>query len=413
MSMTERRAQIVHDQTLLRPEVFTTIYPFITPLTLGLLKVYRLDLEPERMYLADVGFNDVFVYDRESARDRRKLFWKLNLASAPPMDAMSMPRRLAVAVDIKEIPNFDPQFGQQGGWVKIDYHLLIQLEVTRDRAGQVRHATNPLSTVRNAALRAARQILPFTPYQEALIATVEQRLQQSISGDPNVLLTGLKVVLVDVEGVEGSHKLDDKLQESFDRMLQAKDRREIAVQFASMDRDVFQRMLEVDAPASAALEFRARAANQMVEALLVSGLNPVQAYSATAQVARDIGTTDSLAYQVAANTFKQIKVEDWPTLQVPQGKSHEERLKWERQVAQQRVPMQLQDSDNRLDIFTFVLETNDRLEVIWSAPEFPPQIYVNGEDRRSNYIVLSPGIYEYSKTTIWDLYLETRRILVV
>jgi len=219
-------------------------------------------------------------------------------------------------------------------------------------------------------------------------------------------------VLVDVEGIKGSKQLAENLQQSFGRLLEASDRREIALQFASMDKEVFQRLLEAEEP-KAALEFRARAANQMMEALLASGLNPVQLYQTTGQVAQDIGQPDSLAHQIAGQAFKQIEAGDWPPLKIPQNISHEKRLKWERQVVQQRVPTQLQESGSAPDTFTFLLETGDKLEIIWSAPEFPPQVYINGQDRRSDYVVLSPGIYDYPKTTVWDLYLETRRLLGV
>lgn len=410
--MIERRTQIVSGQELFTPEPIEPVYPFVTLLTLGLLKLYRLTMKRDRVYLVDVGFNDVFVYDRESVGHRNMVFWKLNLDGAPELESVSVLRNPQAAITIKGIPSFDPEFGQRGGWVKIDYQLLVKLAVTRDYAGTIHNTTSPLTTIENAALRAARQILPFTPYREALIATVEQQIEERIASDPKVQATGLQIESVDVEGIESSKKLDEQLQSSFDRMMHAQDRRQIALQFASMDRNVFQQMLEAEEPV-AALEFRSRAASQMVEAMLSSGLNPLQAYMATGQVVRDMGQPDSLAHQVAAETFKQIKEEDWPLLKIPHTKSHQERLQWERQVALQRVPAQLQESNGQHDTFTFVFETGDKVDIIWTAADTRPKVYINGEEQTARYIVLSPGVYDYMKTTVWDLYGETRRLLGV
>ena len=410
--MAERKHQIIRDQTLFQTATIAPTYPLVTTLTLGLLKLYRLDMEPDKVYLVDAGYNDIFVYDQVSARHRSKLFWKLNLEGAPELKAEWALRSLDIAVDLPEIPSFDPEFGERGAWVTMDYHIRVQVEMSRQSAGQVRHATNPLTTVQNAALRAARQVLPCTPYQEALVATAEEVIQQRVTNDPKVQTTGLRVVLVDVEGIEGSKKLSESLQQSFGRVLQARDRREIALQFATLDREVFQRLIESEEP-KAALEFRARAADQMMQALLASGLNPIQVHQVIGGVAHDIGQPDSLAGQVAAKAFKQIKGEDWPPLQIPQRVSHDERLKWERQQLRERLPAQLQDADDVSDTFTFLLETDHRLEIVWQAPEFPPRIYINGEERRAEYVALAPGIYDYHKTTVWDLYMETRRLLGV
>jgi len=410
--MAERKHRIIHDQTLFQAATIKPTYPLVTTLTLGLLKLYRLQMEPDRVYLVDAGYNDVFIYDQESARHRSKLFWKLNLEGAPELKAEWALRNLDIAVDLPEIPSFDPEFGERGAWVTMDYHIRVQVEMSRESAGQVRHATNPLTTVQNAALRAARQLLPCTPYQEALVAAAEEVIQQRVMDDPKVQTTGLRVALVDVEGIEGSKKLSESLQQSFSRVLQARDRREIALQFATLDREVFQRLIESEEP-KAALEFRARAADQMMQALLTSGLNPIQVHQVIGGVAHDIGQPDSLAGQVAATAFKQIKMEDWPPLQIPQRVSHEQRLKWEREQLRERVPAQLQDADDTSDTFTFLLETDHRLEIVWQAPEFPPRIYINGEERRAEYVALAPNVYDYHKTTVWDLYMETRRLLGV
>ncbi len=420
--MADRKYRAIHDESLFEAAQVEPAYPWVTVLSLGLLALYRLNMQPDRIYLVDVGFNDVFVYDQESAQHRSKLFWKLNVQGAPELKVESSPKRHEIALDVAEMPSFDPKFGQNGSWVTIDYQVRVQVEITRQSVGQVRHTSNPLTTVRNAALRAARQVLPFTPYEEALVATTENLIQQRIMADPKVQSTGLTVTLVDVEDIKGSKKLAESLQQSFSRILQARDRREIALQFAGMDREVFQRLIESEEP-KAALEFRSRTADQMMQALMASGLNPVQVYSVMGGVARDLGQAGAqareigqpggLAGQIAAKAFEQIKPGDWPPLQIPQRVSHEQRLKWERAVMRERAPAELQETHESSDTFVFLLEPDHKLEIIWSAPEFPPQVYVDGQDRRAQYVALAPTIYRYDKTTIWDIYLETKRALGV
>lgn len=406
--MSQSSVQIIQDQSLFQPASFKAAFPFITPATLGLLKLYELDMKQDHIYLVDVGFNEIFVYDRVSARSRTKLFLKLNLNNAPGLEAVEVPKHINVGVQLMGMPSFDSEFGEQGGWVTMDYSVLVGLEVDRHTVSILRHASNPLTTVKNSALRAGRQILPFQSYQEALLATAANQIEVAIANDPKVQATGLRVVTVDVEGISGSKQLAETIQQSFGRLLQAKDRRAIALEFASMDKEQFQMMLEAESP-QAALEFRSRAANQMMEALLASGLNPAQLYMTTGQVAKDVGQPDSLAYVVASQSFKRIGAGDWPTLQIPAKVSHDTRLKWERQVMAERVPAQLQDDDG--DTFSFALETGDMLKIIWDAATFPPQIYINGQNRSADFTSLSPGIYQYDKTTIWDLYVETRRLM--
>jgi hypothetical protein len=161
----------------------------------------------------------------------------------------------------------------------------------------------------------------------------------------------------------------------------------------------------------------------MMQALMASGLNPVQVYSVMGGVARDIGQAGAqareigqpggLAGQIAAKAFEQIKPADWPALQIPHKVPHEQRLKWERGVMRERAPAELQEAHESSDTFVLLLEPDHKLEVIWLAPEFPPQVYVDGQDRRAQYVALAPTIYRYDKTTVWDIYLETRRSLGV
>jgi hypothetical protein len=410
--MGARGPQVIREQSLFQEVGIHSVYPFVTSLTLGLVKVYRMPIDPKFIYLVDVGYNDVFVYESRSASDRYKRFWKLNLEGAPPLKAICALRSSDISVTLPNIPSFDAAFEGHGAWVALDYTILVRVEISPGSAGQVHEATNPLTTIKNAALKAARQVLPFIRYEEALIAFAQEDIQRRLIDDPIMRDTSLRVASIAVEGVEGSERLAEAMQESFQRVLQAKDRREIALQFASLDKDIFQKMLEAEEP-KAALEMRARQADQMMQALLASGLNPLQVHQVIGGIARDIPQPENLARQVAEKAFKQIKPADWPPLQIPRGISHEQRLRWEHQVMRDRLGYQVQDTDDTSDTFSILLETSYRLVVIWSAPELPPQVYIDGRDRRGDYVMLGPGIYDYSRTTVWDLYIETRRLLGV
>lgn len=413
--MVKPRLELIKDTQLYREDSLVLAYPFVMTTTLGLLKLYRLELELDRIYLVDVGYNEVLVYDRESARHHSKLLWKLNLDDAPQMQVISYPRRFDIGIDVDKIPSFDPQFSERGGWVTMDFRIRVQVQADRNNISKLRHSTSPLTTIQNSAARAARRYLPFTSYQEALIATSEQEIQAYIINDDRVKATGLEVLFVEIEGVEGSKQLADVMQQSFGRVLTASDRRQAALMFADMDRDVFQRMIEGEEP-HAALEFRSRAGNQMLEAMLASGMNPIDAYKMVGSIARDIGNTDQesqgFAKVIASEAFEMIDVGTWPALQVPTSlSSHLDRLKWEHEIVLERVPTQVQQGDETSDTFAFVLKPDTKLEIIWSVKDFPPQIYVNGKDCSSEYVILAPGIYDYHHTTVWDLYLETRKRL--
>jgi len=413
--MAKSRSELIQDPKLFREDGFSEAYAFATTATLGLLRLYRLSLDLDRIYLVDVGYNEIFAYDRESARHHNKLFWKLNLDNAPRMQVVSYPRRFDIGIDVEKIPSFDSQFGDRGGWVTMDFRIRVQVQVERDAISMLHHSVSPVTTIQNAATRAARRYLPFTSYQEALIATAEQDIQAHIRDDERVRTTGLEVLFVEIEGIEGSRQLSDVMQQSFSRMLTASDRRQAALMFADMDRDIFQRMIEAEEP-RAALEFRGRAANQMLEAMLASGMNPVDTYKKVGSIARDIGHADldsqGFAKVIASEAFEMIDARTWPALQVPTNlPSHLDRLRWEREVVVERVPTQVQAGDETSDTFAFALKPDAKMEVIWSVRDFPPQVYVNGKDRSSDYVILAPGVYDYHRTTVWDLYLETRKLL--
>jgi len=405
---------VARDEDLFGFASLTPVYPLVTAVTMGLIKVYRLPMDKDRVYIADMGFNDVFIYSVGEARHWDKYFWKLNLVGNPVPRVQSVLSAFEILVEITDIPSFDPRFDQQrGGWVTMRYDIRVQVTTSPAQIGQLHSAVNPVTAVRNAVRRAARDTLPFMRYEEALIAAAEEDIQQRVMTDPKIQETGLSVHSVDVEGVEGSKKLAEGLAASFDSLRQANDRVETARLFESLDKDVFQRMLEGTAPGEKALEFRARAANQVLEAFLASGYTMQDVLRVSSQAASLVGQRNSLPEQITVMALNQLEDKDISVPQIPQGVSHQERLKWERQLVDDRVPNQLQDSGGHLDIFTFLLENGDELKVTWWSPEKPPEVLINGRDRGSDYVSLRPGYYDYNRTTVWDLYWQTRRLLGV
>lgn len=422
--------QISHSYELFPLETFTPAFSFITPLTLGLLKLHQLHMKKGYLHLVNVGFNDFFVYDLESAGHSHMVFWKLNLTNAPVMEARSFPRDMDVAVRLDNIPSFDPKFDEGvGGWVKLSYQVQVKVEVLWDRVESFCKATHPLTTVEDAARRAARRVLPYATYEAALIGEAEEKLEQEIIADPKVQAIGLEVKGGSVQGIEGSQMVDEAMSLSFKRMGETKDRRKAALLFSEMDREIFQRMLEAEKP-EAALQLQARATDQMMQAMLVSGLNPIQAYKMTGQLAQSLGQpVDSLAQQITGilgrpveNTAGQvagkllttkIKPEDWDKyepLEIPQGITHEDRLQWERNVLQERLPTQLQPCTDP-GLFIFKLETEDELKIRWDYNTFSPTVHINGQNRSADYTALKENLYDYQQITVWDIYMETRRLL--
>jgi hypothetical protein len=409
---------IVRDEELFKNHSASTPSwsSFVSFVTLGLIKVYRMHMAEDRIYLVDVGYNNIFIYDAEKAGHREKYFWKLNIPDNPLPLIKSVPKQFDVEVEIPEIPSFDENFGD-GGWVTLKYNIRVTLKVTRQKIEIIHRAVNPLSTVQSAVRRAARRVLPFIPYTEAALGTAEQDIEQVLKNDHRVKETGLTVHSIDVGRIEGSKELAEELQGSFSRILKAKDRREVALLFDSMDQDVFLKMLESEDETGKALEMRSRQLDRMLEATMVSGqMSLPDVASLAGQAAVDVQQpvieqqSNGLAAGLAGKALEQIQ--EWAAPKIPEDiTTHEERMRWEREIIKDRVPTQLMDINESWDTFNFILETGDELKIVWWTSDSPPEVQLNGRDRRSEYVVLSPGVYDYDKVTVWDIYWETRRQL--
>lgn len=89
-------------------------YSLVTLLTLGMVKVYRLSVEPDNLYLVDVGYNHVYVYDGAVIGHNEKFFWKINIDLNPVPRVEHVPKRFSITVNVPNIPIFDPQFDNRG-----------------------------------------------------------------------------------------------------------------------------------------------------------------------------------------------------------------------------------------------------------------------------------------------------------
>ena len=61
--MNETKKLIVRDEELFKKHSASTPSwsSFVSFLTLGLIKVYRIHMEENRIYLVDVGYNNIFI----------------------------------------------------------------------------------------------------------------------------------------------------------------------------------------------------------------------------------------------------------------------------------------------------------------------------------------------------------------
>lgn len=407
---TTERKLIVRDETLFHPAQVVPVYPLVTPLSFGLVKAYRLPMEEGSIYLVDAGFNDTFIYDVRSAGHRDKYFWKLNLQENPILQAKRIPSEFDISIEVPEIPSFDPQFDTRGGWITMKYNVRARLRVRPEAIGQLHQAANPLTTVQNAVRRTVRQQLPFVRYEEALIASCEEEVERQLLRDESVKATGLELVAIEIEAVEGSKTLNESLQESFQRLSEARDKRDIALEFKELDESTYTLMLEYEAPEKA-LEVRTRVKDQMLEAMLTSGRSLHEIASVAGWAAENIEENEGLAAEIGVEALKRI--EEWPTPQIPTGVSHAERLQWERELLKERVPAQFKTTGGSSDTFLFELETGDELKIIWWAQEPPPEVLINDIDRRADFASLRKGVFNYDRVTAWDIYWETRKILGV
>lgn len=402
------------EQTHMHPDIFTLLF------SLGMIHKRRLDMASNRLYLADVGFNDNFIYDTQSAGHNRKVFWKLNVQGAPPINVVSIPYRLDnTTVEVAGIPVMGEDEGdyRKRSWIKVGYRVWVQLEIDRDRVEQFVQVREPMRIVKNIVLTAAREILPFQKYEDVLLATTGNQLGQRVKGYLDQADLGLNVAGVHIEEIEGSKELDQSMAQSFERLQLAQDRQQIAVSLSQMDDHLVQLMHEYEGN-QAALEFRSRAATRMVEALLATGIPPQQLYGATQAEARALKQEGSLP-ELMAEAVKEIeppqKTGSKPECpKIPDGLAHKQRLQWEAQELEARLPHVFRNFNSAEDRFEFNLESGQNLVIIFPAPHtMRPCVYLDSQSWTDKYRSLQDDVYDlsYGRVTICELYYETVKLL--
>lgn len=303
----------------------------------------------------------------------------------------------------------------RGGWVTITYNVRVTASISADSVGILRSATEPGVAVKNAARDIARILLPYTPYQEALIAHVAGEFQVQLSQHQAIATTGLKIERVDIEEVEGSKALSEQLQQSFSRLLEANDRIEIGKRFIELDEGHFRKTLLAEG-GEKAIDYLAKRDSALIEAFLVSGKPFSEVVSVAGMAAVDAEQPYSLPKSVFDTALLRMgsKETQWPDLDIPEYESHDERLSWERKVVEERVGPHLLKDRQTADTFVFELlngEDVHELQVIWYDKDKPPEVLLDGKYANDKYAFLSPRLYEYMDTTVWDIYWSTRKEL--
>ncbi len=403
------------EQTHMHPDIFTTLF------SLGMIKKRRLDMASNRLYLADVGFNDNFIYDAQSAGHNRKLFWKLNVQGAPPINVVSIPYRLEnTTVEVAGIPVMGEDEGdfRKRSWIKVSYRVWVQLEIDRECVEQFVQVREPMRVVKNSVMTAAREVLPFQRYEDVLLAVTGDQLGQRVKTYLDQADLGLNITGVRIEEIEGSKELDQSLAQSFERLQLAKDRQQIAIGMSQMDDHLVQLMHEYEGN-QAALEFRSRAATRMVEALLAAGIPPQQLYGATQAEARVLKQEDSLPALMVEAVKEQMgnegpKIAKPECPKIPDGLSYKQRLQWEAQELEARLPHVFRGLNIAEGRFEFNLESGQALVIIFPAPQTTrPYVYLDNQTWTDKYRALRDDIYDlsYGRVTICELYHETLKLL--
>jgi hypothetical protein len=402
------------EQTRPHPDIFTTLF------TLGMIRKRRLDMEPDRLYLADVGFNEIFIYDTQLARDNRKLFWKLNVRRVPVIKVLSIPYRLKnTTVEATGIPVMgeNDEDSRRSLWIKVSYRVWVQLEIERERVRQFVQIAEPMRVVKNIVLTAAREVLPFQRYEDVVLAATSNQLGQRVKMYLDQAELGLRIAGVHIEEIEGSKELDESLQESFNRFRLAEDRQAIAVSLSQMDDHLIQLMHEYEGN-QAALEFRSRAATRMVEGLLAAGIPAKQLYGVTQAEARALDKNESLPELMteaveAIEGEQEIKMEpDCPD--IPPDLTHSERLEWEAQELEKRLPHIFRGFNIAEDRFEFDLASGQLLVIIFPAPKTTrPHVYIDSQSWTEKYRALWDDVYDvsYERVTVCELYHQTLKLL--
>jgi len=386
-------------------------FPLFTAMTFGIVHVQHIDIEPDLLYIIDSKEDNVwYVYDRDSVQRGVKTLWKLGFAKIDYYEVVS--KNIDLTVMVPEIPSFDEQFGGNGGggWVTIDFSIRVSLSISSQNLGKLKECHNPQRDVQDAVLKVARAILPFVSYQDALTANMKENIADWVRAYDEVKRTGFLIKGVEIEMVDGSKRVAQAYNDRFDRLLQAKDKSDIAMMFKELDDHAINAYLSMGgAPdAGAILAAKSRIADQSLRLLMASGKDPLSAYQLSAQGADKKMSDPQLQNHVAEKAFDMIEESDWPALK-PKGKTFSERLNWERSVLQERIPLWLLDDPDQ-NSFTIKIGEHT-LQVRWEDSDAVPQAWIDGKDRQREFAILSSSGWNYDRRTMWDVYQVARRLL--
>lgn len=448
--MNKKRDQIrtVAEQTVFQVETgfYTPVhFRILSTITFGLLKLSKLDMSDKKIYLIDVGFNDILVYDQSSGEigDRSMTFWRLGLDGAPDLKGESISASFEREIDLNDIPCFDPNYKERGSWVTTNYIIRAKLRV--EQVQRLRDSVNPDTTILDRVRATARPYLAARTYEQiqrddSLKTPIEIKAQ--LNEDPDIKGLGIRIEAIVIEGTQ-SEELRGFLRESWKRLVEAEDRRSVGEMFANMPLDAYIRML-AEKDSKVFIETRNRMFDNLAIAAVMQGINPLRSLdesiprglgasepNMTAQRVQEFtsGIVDVMSdldedkRDLAERILDKVPVDDWPVLEPPQQAPHHERLEWEQQVMQKRAPTRLEitglpstfrirlnglsaqvASDNNPNLATLYLEVH------WPSPESRPVVYINSKNMTVYYSVLPTYKYpdDYGRITIWQIYVETQ-----
>ncbi len=392
---------------------------WISWVTLGLLRVLELPLKPDRIYLVDGRFGDVFIYTRQLAQDKSKMFYKLNVNDEVlALDVVSMPSAGRFEILVEDIPSFDVEMfggGAETGFISVSYQVVIEWGATLAdvKKGRVFRSLNPMDDLSLSLWEVCRDVLPGIPFKLVIQGKAIPQIRAALGQHPNVPRLGLEIKSVSVRGIEKSEPIAASFHEQFNTLLGAESERKIALELSRMDEEVYKVYLENKAP-DKAMELQIEVAKQMAQIAVLSGQGPkllstLQHFEGSNTFdARSIAAPlqQALVDEVAREGGVPLPAEE-PFPDVPANLSHKQRLQWEREELRQRVP-HLQDELGDPERFEFLVK-GKKAVILWPPHGMLPSVYVDGQNCTEMYTHLKEKVFSYDETRVWDIYRETMR----
>jgi len=394
---------------------------WISWVTLGLLRVLELPLKGDRIYLVDGRFNDVFIYTRQLAQDKSKMFYKLNVNdSVLALDVVSMPSAGRFEILVADIPSFDIEKfggGAETGFISVGYNIVLEWGTTLAdvKKGRVFRSLNPMDDLTLALWEVCRDVLPGVPYKDVIQGKAIKKIREDLDKQPNVPRSGLEIKSISVRDIEKSEPIAASFQEQFNMLLHAESDRKIALELSRMDEEVYKIYLQNKAP-DKAIELQIEVARQMAQVAVLSG----QGAKLLSALQRFEGS-NTFDTQSIANPLQQALKEELsrdadghiplpaeePFPDLPPDLSHKQRLRWEREELSQRVP-HLQDELGDPERFEFLIK-DKKVVILWPPKGMLPSVYVEGKNCTAVYTNLKEAVFTYDETRVWDIYQETLR----